>query len=115
MIALQIVSLFNDTYKRIGLPVFLFPYRVVATGGGVVLARACVPSDLTRRDVQSGVIECIPNCKSRDDIGRQNELALDQYFITKYGDVDSAAYQAARKAFIQSMAAYSIASYIIQV
>lgn len=42
---------------------------------------------------QCGVIECVPDSKSRDQIGKVTDISLDQYFIQKYGDQDSPAFQ----------------------
>ena len=43
--------------------------------------------------LQCGVIECVPDSKSRDQIGKQTDISLDQYFMQKYGDQDSPAFQ----------------------
>ena len=51
MMALQIIALFKRVFKQIDLDLFLFPYKVVATAPGC------------------GVIECVPNSKSRDQLG----------------------------------------------
>ena len=42
---------------------------------------------------QCGVIECVPDSKSRDQIGKQTDISLDQYFMQKYGDQDSPKFQ----------------------
>ena len=42
---------------------------------------------------QCGVIECVPDSKSRDQIGKQTDISLDQYFVQKYGDQDSPKFQ----------------------
>lgn len=65
MLALQIMQVMKNVFEVEGLELFLFPYRVVATKPGC------------------GVIECVPNASSRDQIGRQTATDLYQYFLDK--------------------------------
>lgn len=48
-------------------------------------------------------------------MGRAKINDLFGYFVDKYGGVDTVAFQKARLNFIQSMAAYSVACYILQI
>ncbi|EDQ92777.1 uncharacterized protein MONBRDRAFT_169, partial [Monosiga brevicollis MX1] len=97
MLALQIMRLFKQVFAEIQLDVALFPYRVVATAPGC------------------GVIECVPNAKSRDQLGRATNANLHQYFLQHYGNEDTVAFQSARRNFIRSMAAYSIIGFLLQI
>ncbi len=49
---------------------------------------SCCPSC-----VQCGVIECVPDSKSRDQLGKQTQVSLKEYFHTVYGNEDSVPYQ----------------------
>lgn len=48
-------------------------------------------------------------------MGRAKVNDLLDFFIAKYGGQDTLAFQQARLKFIQSMAAYSVACYILQI
>lgn len=72
------------------------PYRVVPTAPGC------------------GVIEVVPDSKSRDQIGKETDISLHQYFIQTYGEEYSLEFQNARHNFIVSMAGYSIVSFLLQ-
>ena len=62
-----------------------------------------------------GIIEVVPNCVSRDSIGKTNEESLYEFFINNFGAEHHDVFQAARENFIRSQAAYSLVSYILQV
>lgn len=97
MLALQVISIFKNIFQKVGLNLFLYPYRVVATAPGC------------------GVIECVPNAESRDQLGRRQDGGLYEYFITKYGDEKTNEFQNVRRNFIKSMAAYSVITYLLQI
>lgn len=97
VLALQLIAMFKNVFTQLGLTLYLFPYRVTATAPGC------------------GVIDVVPNATSRDEMGRAQINDLVEYFVDKYGGVDTVAFQRARLNFIQSMAAYSVACYILQI
>ncbi|ORX92254.1 hypothetical protein K493DRAFT_377181 [Basidiobolus meristosporus CBS 931.73] len=96
VLALQLIAVFKSIFTSVGLDLYLFPYRVVATAPGC------------------GVIDVIPNSISRDMLGREKVNSLYDYFLTKYGGLDSVEFQKARNNFVQSVAAYSVISYLLQ-
>ncbi|KAK9316231.1 hypothetical protein V1524DRAFT_426874 [Lipomyces starkeyi] len=96
MLALQLIALFRNIFNASGLDLYLFPYRVIATDPGC------------------GVIDVLPNSISRDMLGREAVNGLYEYFVSKHGSEDSIKFQQARNNFVQSMAAYSVISYLLQ-
>jgi phosphatidylinositol 4-kinase len=97
VLALQVIAMFKNIFTSVGLTLYLFPYRVTATAPGC------------------GVIDVVPNSTSRDEMGRAKVNDLQDFFIAKYGGQDTTSFQRARLNFIQSMAAYSVACYILQI
>jgi phosphatidylinositol 4-kinase len=96
-LALQVIALFKRIFDSCELPLYLFPYRVFT------VAHEC------------GIIECVPNTMSRDQLGHRVEGSLFDYFLQRYGHKDSVAFQRARRNFVRSMAAYSVVSYILNI
>ena len=97
MLALQIIEIFRNAFNSVGLDVYLFPYKVVATAPGY------------------GIIECIPNSKSRNEIGKKSDQTLIEIFRQRYGDEKSNKFEEKRRNFIRSMAAYSLVLFILQI
>ncbi|KAI8097412.1 uncharacterized protein BX664DRAFT_326316 [Halteromyces radiatus] len=96
VLALQLIAVFKNIFTSVGLDLYVYPYRVVATAPG------------------NGVIDVLPNSISRDQLGRERVNSLFDYFVAKYGSPDSIAFQRARINFVQSVAAYSLISYLLQ-
>lgn len=105
-LALQIMSLCQAIWQSVQLPLHVYPYRVVPTSTGSIDAGD---------SLIGGVIECIPNASTRDEIGKATACSLHDYYLQKFGSHDTVEYQQAIQNYIHSTAAYSIISYILQV
>lgn len=57
----------------------------------------------------------IPQSISRDQLGREKVNSLYDYFVAKYGSPSSIRFQRARNKFVQSLAAYSVISFLLQI
>ncbi|CAD5119038.1 DgyrCDS7687 [Dimorphilus gyrociliatus] len=96
MLCLQIMELFQKIFKKVGIELYVSPYKVVATSPG------------------SGVIECVPNSITRMEIGNKTASSLKQYFIETFGD-NTPEYLMARRNFTVSMAGYTVLSMILKI
>lgn len=103
-LCLQIIDLMQDILLKTGLSIYLRPYKVIST-----------ITHTSEGDQLSGIIECIPNCKSRDEIGKEGTESLYTYFLEKFGPENSEEFLKAKNNFISSMAGYAVASYILQI
>ena len=94
VLAGQLVSLFRSIFLNARLPLWLRPYGVVATSAN------------------SGLVEMIPNTVSIDALKKEfNGLVLNEIFHQVFADH----IEEARLNFIESCAAYSVISYLLQV
>ncbi|CAH9107177.1 unnamed protein product [Cuscuta epithymum] len=96
VLALQVISLLKDIFEAAGLNLYLFPYGVLPTGP------------------ERGIIEVVPNTRSRSQMGETNDGGLYEIFQQDYGPVGSPGFEAARKNFIISSAGYAVASLLLQ-
>lgn len=97
VLALQLISVFKNIFTSIGMDLYVYPYRVVATAPG------------------RGVIDVIPRSISRDQLGREKVNSMYDYFVAKYGGPDTIHFQKARANFVSSLAAYSVISYLLAI
>jgi hypothetical protein len=100
VLCIQIIQLFSDCFKSAGLPLYLKPYRVIANRTGDDMA-------------VGGIIEVVPECRSRDQLGKSGSRDLFRYFQSQFGTPESENYRVAQYHFAVSMAAYAIVCYIL--
>jgi hypothetical protein len=96
VLALQVIELITRQYIAAGLDLMVSPYGVVPTGH------------------ECGIIEVIPNAKSRAQLGEITDGGLLEVFQREYGVPGSRRFEAARRNFIKSSAGYAVISYILQ-
>ncbi|KAJ4961690.1 hypothetical protein NE237_021600 [Protea cynaroides] len=96
VLALQVISLLRDIFQAVGLNLYLFPYGVLPTGP------------------EKGIIEVVPNTRSRSQMGETTDGGLYEIFQQDYGPVGSASFETARDNFIISSAGYAVASLLLQ-
>ncbi len=96
VLALQVVELVKRKFDEVGLPLPLVPYGVIPTG------------------YECGIIQVVPNAKSRAQLGEVTDGGLLDVFQHEFGLPGSARFEAARRSLIESSAAYAIVSYILQ-
>lgn len=96
VLALQVIALLKDIYEAIGLNLYLYPYGVLPTGP------------------ERGIIEVVPNSRSRSQMGETTDGGLYEIFQQDYGPVGTPSFEAARENFIVSSAGYAVASLLLQ-
>ncbi|KAK4747747.1 hypothetical protein SAY87_014333 [Trapa incisa] len=96
VLALQVISLLRDIFQAVGLNLYLYPYGVLPT------------------DPERGIIEVVPNTRSRSQMGETTDGGLYEIFQQDYGPVGSPSFEAARENFIISSAGYAVASLLLQ-
>ncbi|BBM99121.1 phosphatidylinositol 4-kinase A [Marchantia polymorpha subsp. ruderalis] len=96
VLALQVIALMKGIFEAVGLNLYLFPYGVLPTGYG------------------RGIIEVVPDTRSRNQMGEITDGGLYDVFKNDYGPVGSARFEKARDNFIVSSAGYAVASLLLQ-
>lgn len=91
------IKLLHTAFEAAGLSLYLRPYGCLPTG------------------YECGIIEVVPNTKSRAALGELSDRGLHDIFTAEFGAPGSPAFERARENFIVSEAAYAVASYLLQV
>ena len=101
-LALQVIQIFREIFKQSGLNIYTYPYQTIST----ISPKS---NDL------GGYIEVVKDTDSRDQIGKTYDTNLYDYFLCSFGQENSNEFREARKNLIESMAAYAVISYILQI
>ena len=97
-LALQLIDLFNQIWTDARLTLCVKPYAAIST------------------TPDGGVIELVTDASSIDGVKKAAGVtSLKQFFTTAFGGENSAAYSAAQKNFVETMAGYSIVCYLLQI
>jgi len=96
MFASRLIKFFFKVFRDAKLPLWLRPYEIIATGA------------------DCGFIETVADSKSLDSLKKNtpNFTNLRDYFKRKYGK-GTGAYKLAVRNFVESMAGYSVLSYVL--
>ncbi|MCD7451657.1 Phosphatidylinositol 4-kinase alpha [Datura stramonium] len=95
VLALPVISLLKDIFEAVGLNLYLYPYGVLPTGP------------------ERGIIEVVPNSRSRSQMGETTDGGLYEIFQQDFGPVGSPGFEAARENFIIT-SSYAVASMLLQ-
>ncbi|KAL0208939.1 hypothetical protein P9112_011526 [Eukaryota sp. TZLM1-RC] len=96
-LAIQLIHQISNILKCSGLDLFLLPYLALPTSS------------------DDGIIEVVPESRSRDQIGGDSDGGLIDWFLSRFGDRKSESFCCAQSNFIKSMAGYSLATFILAV
>lgn len=99
MLAQRLIQEFAYIFERAKLSLWLRPYQILSTSS------------------DSGLIETVVDAKSIDSIKKHspNVTTLQDYFVGRFGGRGSQGYKRAVKNFVQSMAAYSVVQYLLNI
>ena len=98
-LASQLIQRMATILAKARVPVWLFPYEIVA---------------LTPR---GGIIECVPDTISLDSLKKNDPdfTSLKSFFQLHFGGPGSDEYSNAKACFVESLAAYSIVCFLMQI
>lgn len=97
-LAMQLISFFLQTFKEKNLKLWLYAYDIIATGP------------------DCGILECVPDAISMDALKKATQRkTLFEHFVQQYGGEDSREFKKAIKAFMRSLAGYSLLCYFLQI
>ncbi|XP_066268152.1 phosphatidylinositol 4-kinase beta-like [Branchiostoma lanceolatum] len=97
LLAFQVLKQLQNIWKEEHVPLWVRPYHIIVTSA------------------DNGMIEPVLNAVSLHQIKKHSQLSLFNYFLREFGDTNSEEFLTAQKNFVQSSAAYSLVSYLLQV
>ena len=96
--ALQLISYFQHIWNDEGITARTEPYAAIST------------------DPSSGLIQCVTDALSIDSVKKAAQVqSMSQFFVKAYGGEGNALFSEAQRNFIESMAAYSVICYLLQI
>lgn len=97
MFAQRLIQEFARIFEKGGIDCWLRPYQIISTSS------------------DSGLIETLTDAISIDSLKKHspNVATLQDYFVGRFGGRGSPAHKRAVKAFVQSMAGYSVVQYLL--
>lgn len=98
-LAMQLISAFDTIFQEERLPLWLRPYEVLVTSA------------------RTALIEFVPNTASIHAIKAKSppRTSLRDHYVVRFGPVGGPKWAAAQRAFVESMAAYSLVSHLLQI
>jgi len=97
-LAMQLICLLKRIVEDASLTLWFLPYRIITVAKN------------------AGLIEPVPAVMSLHELKQKSGLStVRQYFESRWGDAASPSFIAAQRRFAESMAAYSLATYFLQV
>eukprot|EP00177_Eucheuma_denticulatum_P003298 GFKZ01005957.1.p1 GENE.GFKZ01005957.1~~GFKZ01005957.1.p1 ORF type:complete len:817 (-),score=111.10 GFKZ01005957.1:563-2668(-) len=99
MFAQRLIQEFARIFERNNVDVWLRPYQIISTSS------------------DSGLIETLTDSISIDSLKKHspNVVTLQDYFVGRFGGRGSSEHKRAVRAFVQSMAGYSIVQYLLNI
>jgi len=99
-LVMQAAALLKRSWDGAALGTLLFPYRILPTRTGA--ARS-----------PGGILEMVPDVRSRDELGKSGFASLYDYFVASFGRPDGAEFEAARRTMARSLAASSVLCFLM--
>jgi len=97
LLAYQYLTLLQKIWREEHVPLYVRPYKILVLSN------------------DSGLIEPILNTVSLHQVKKNSKMSLLDYFLQEYGALNCELFLNAQRNFVQSCAAYSIVSYLLQV